>query len=491
MENKRKAGLLVPVASLPGGHGVGDFGQDCYDLIDSLAEGGFSLWQILPLNPLGYGHSPYQPFSSFAMDELYVDLFELSKRGLLKHLPSFEDGIRGKVSYEKSREYKLPLLEKAYEAEMEQDPHCLDQFVKDNPWIKDFAAFMMFKRIDSRSWDNWVAENRDWIKKRTPFRGAKKKAYLFEVWLQMTLYRQWGAVHAYANSKGIKIIGDIPFYVGHDSCDVWANQDTFLLDPETNKPTFIAGVPPDYFSATGQRWGNPIYDWDKLAATKYFFIINRIAQNAKIYDIIRLDHFRAFDTYWKIPASCPTAIDGEWIEAPGYNLFDELLRQYPDIDIIAEDLGDLRPQVLTLRDHYSFPGMIVVEFTFDDDAILHEPGYDATNAVCYIGTHDNATARGYYLSLSEEKQAEWRKALDEHGCEDNDVVDALISYCLNKPANAAILCAQDLLGLDDQARMNVPGIVDDVNWTWRMDSLTELKKRILSLKGKIAASHRL
>ena len=491
MENKRKAGLLVPVASLPGGHGVGDFGQDCYDLIDSLAEGGFSLWQILPLNPLGYGHSPYQPFSSFAMDELYVDLFELSKRGLLKHLPSFEDGIKGKVSYEKSREYKLPLLEKAYEAEMEQDPHCLDQFVKDNPWIKDFAAFMMFKRIDSRSWDNWVAENRDWIKKRTPFRGAKKKAYLFEVWLQMTLYRQWGAVHAYANSKGIKIIGDIPFYVGHDSCDVWANQDTFLLDPETNKPTFIAGVPPDYFSATGQRWGNPIYDWDKLAATKYFFIINRIAQNAKIYDIIRLDHFRAFDTYWKIPASCPTAIDGEWIEAPGYDLFDELLRQYPDIDIIAEDLGDLRPQVLTLRDHYSFPGMIVVEFTFDDDAILHKPGYDATNAVCYIGTHDNATARGYYLSLSEEKQAEWRKALDEHGCEDNDVVDALISYCLNKPANAAILCAQDLLGLDDQARMNVPGIVDDVNWTWRMDSLTELKKRILSLKGKIAASHRL
>lgn len=483
----RRAGVLLPVASLPGAHGVGDFGKDAYDFVDSLHKGGFTLWQILPLNPLGYGHSPYQPFSSFAMDELYVDLFDLAEEGYLDHLPPFEP-TPGKVSYERSREYKLPLLRKAFEAQMQKDPSCLEEFKEKEPWIKDFAAFMMFKRRDERSWDNWA--DRDWIKGRKPFAGKDKEDYDFEVWLQMTLYRQWGKLHAYALSKGIEIIGDIPFYVGFDSCDVWASQDSFLLDPSSKQPTFIAGVPPDYFSATGQRWGNPIYDWDKLVATDFAFIINRIVRNSKIYDYIRLDHFRAFDTYWKIPASCPTAIEGEWIEAPGYALFDRLLKAHPEIKIIAEDLGDLRPEVLTLRDHYNFPGMNVIEFTFDDDAIAKKPGYDSANSVCYIGTHDNDTARGYFASLPSQQQESWRKALTEHGCRDLDIVDALISYCLNKEGRFAILSAQDILGLGTEARLNVPGIVNDVNWTWRLDSLSALCSRIEGLLPKLKKAKR-
>ncbi len=477
----RKAGILIGVASLPGEYGIGDFGKNSYRFIDKLASAGFSLWQILPLAPLGYGHSPYQPFSSFAMDEIYLDLDALYDEGLIEK-PSPFMGETDKIAYEDVRAYKLPYLRQAFLAEKKRAPRCLSSFKKSHAWASDYSVFASFHEKHQASWDTWPLEERDWIKERPALRGKKKEEADFRLYLQYKLYQQWDKLHAYAKSKGIEIIGDLPFYVGFDSCDVWRNQDTFLLDPSSKQPTFIAGVPPDYFSATGQRWGNPIYDWEKLAKEDFAFIENRIALNAKIYDILRLDHFRAFDTYWKIPSSCPTAVEGEWVEAPGYALFDSLFAKYPELNIIAEDLGDLRPEVLTLRDHYSFPGMNVIEFTFHDYELSHKGKWDEENAVCYLGTHDNETIIGFFYDLPEHEQAEWVYALEQKGIDQGPMNDRLIRYCFQKKAKYALVSMQDILGLDKEARTNIPSTVDNRNWTWKMSDFASFEEKLPSLE---------
>lgn len=491
MEQIRKAGVLVPVASLPGRHGIGDFGPDAYAFIDTIANAGFRYWQILPLNPVGYGHSPYQPYSSFAIDENYISLSDLTKRGYLKRVGNYNE-FAEKVNYEGSKEFKLPLLRQAFETQMEKNPRCLRRFIEENPWVEDYGAFAMFHRKNQASWEDWPVEEREWIKgdKKLPRKLSHEQK--FEIWLQMTAYRQWNELHKYALSKNIKIIGDVPFYVGYDSCDVWANQDNFLLTAVDAKPTFVAGVPPDYFSATGQRWGNPIYDWEKMEREGFLFLKERISRNAKIYDIIRLDHFRAFDTYWKIPASCETAIDGEWIEAPGYHFFDLLFAENPSLKeaIIAEDLGDLRPEVLVLRDHYNFPGMSVVEFTFNDDVFLKKEQWSAKNLVVYLGTHDNDTMAGFLNEMKEEERASWKQALRERGYEEESEVDNLIRFALDKPSILTVLTVQDILGLDSRARINVPGVVDDINWTYKMKDFKDLRAKLPKIRTWIKNSGR-
>ncbi len=482
MENKRKAGVLIGVNSLPSRFGIGDFGQQAYHFVDLLSEAGFSLWQILPLAPLGYGHSPYQPYSSFAMDELYIDLDALHKEGLIKEAPDFNP-TGEKIAYEGVRAFKEPFLREAFSAELKKSPSILKKFCLTHPWAKDYSVFSAFHEEEKQSWDQWDPKRRDWVANRTPLRGKMKQEADYRLYLQYKLYQQWDALHEYANSKGIQIIGDLPFYVGFDSCDVWTDQGTFLLDPTTKQPSFIAGVPPDYFSATGQRWGNPIYDWDKLQKEDFSFIINRIALNAKIYDILRLDHFRAFDTYWKIPSSCPTAVEGAWIEAPGYALFDTLFQKYPDLKIIAEDLGDLRPEVLTLRDHYAFPGMNVIQFTFHDYEIEHKGKWDEENSVVYLGTHDNDTTLSFFYSQSEEEQAKWVLALSNYGINEGTICQRLIHYSLKKKADYVLLSMQDILGLDAYSRTNVPGTVDDRNWTWKMSSFDEFEKALPELSS--------
>jgi 4-alpha-glucanotransferase len=494
MALSRSSGLLLPVASLPGRHGIGSFNAEAYHFVDLLAAGGFKLWQILPLNPLGYGHSPYQPFSSFAFDDLYIDLDALTEEGYLEAVPPFHQDS-DKILYEEVKAYKDHFLRLAYDAQMAKQPHCLEAFVLANPWVKDWAAFILYKKRNSMaSWDTWPLAMQDWIKTRPAFLKNDLYDYNYEIWLQMTLYRQWDKLHSYANSKGISIIGDIPFYVGFDSCDVWANQSTFLLDQLTHQPSFIAGVPPDYFSKTGQRWGNPIYNWDLLAKTDFAFLENRILGNAKIYDIVRLDHFRAFDTFWKIPSSCPTAIDGQWIEAPGYAFFDSLLAKKPELKakIIAEDLGDLRPQVLTLRDHYDFPGMNVIEFTFTDAEVVHKAGVDwnKENSVCYLGTHDNDMMKGFYEKLDEGNKRSWNDALNRLGFTNGTINERFIAYALSKKAGYAIFALQDILELGSEARINVPGIVDNINWTWRLLSFDRFAAKIDHLKELNLAAHR-
>lgn len=480
----RKSGLLLPVSALPARHGVGTFGEVAHRFVDLLSQGGFKLWQILPLNPLGYGHSPYQPFSSFAFDELYIDLDLLVGQGLLKPVPPYHEESP-KVLYEEVREYKDHFLHLAYEAQMKKDPRCLETFIAANPWVKDYAVFIMFKKsCDMVSWDLWPVTKREWIKTRPALKKEDVYHYEYEIWLQMVLFAQWKDLHDYAARKHIEIIGDVPFYVGFDSCDVWTNQETFLLDPVSRQPTSIAGVPPDYFSKTGQRWGNPIYNWDLLQKSDFAFLENRVLFASKIYDVIRLDHFRAFDTYWKIPASCPTAVEGNWIEAPGYAFFDSILKKKPDLNIIAEDLGDLRPEVLSLRDHYAFPGMNVIEFTFTDAEIYHKAGTDwnKEHSVAYLGTHDNDTMKGFFDKLSNEEKNQWERALRDMGFGEGSITDRFIRYALSRKAEYVLFSPQDVLGLGSEARINVPGVIDEINWTWRLVSLAPLLEKIDRLK---------
>lgn len=488
-EHKRLAGLLCSVTSLPSKHGIGDFGPCAYQMIDRLKANGFSLWQILPLNPVGYGHSPYQPYSSYAMDEQFISLEMLASEGLIHDVEGLP--VTSHIDYEKAREYKLPYLRRAFEADRNASKK-IASFQRKEPWVRAFGVFAMFHRRYPMSWNEWPQEAQDWIKNPRRLCGRDLLDVRFEKWLQMKAYEQWGKLHAYAKKKGIAIIGDIPFYVGFDSCDVWEHLDTFLINSVTLEPEFIAGVPPDYFSATGQRWGNPIYNWDLLKKTDYAFLQERILRASKIYDIIRLDHFRAFDTFWKIPASCPTAIDGEWIEPPGYAFFDSLFQKNPALreKIIAEDLGDLRPEVLTLRDHYEFPGMNVIEFTFADAELAGKAEWHAENMVAYLGTHDNDTMRSYFEHLNDYDKSRWVEALDRLGIPQGDVVSRFCAYCMRLPAKWAILSLQDALGLGGEARTNVPSTVNSVNWTYRATSMEEIEKGLSSLKPLIVETGR-
>lgn len=485
MENVRCAGVLFPVSALPSRYNIGDFGEKAYEFVDTIASGGFKIWQVLPINPLGYGHSPYQPFSSFAIEEGYLDLDDLKKRGLLKKLPEPWLENEPKVHFEEIRAYKEPYLHEAYQVAKKKERKEIDEFAKTHPWAHGYGIFMMNKRRnDLVSWNFWPQKQQDLIDNDALSEEEKEKVD-YEVWLQMSLYRQWLSLKKYCNDKGLKVVGDIPFYVGYDSLDVYSQKGYFLLDNEY-RPTFIAGVPPDYFSPTGQRWGNPIYDWEKLKKDNFSIIIERLTRNAELYDVIRIDHFRAFDTYWEIPSSCPTAVEGEWKEAPGYQFFDELNKVAPDMEIIAEDLGDLRPEVLELRDHYELPGMNVVEFSFLSMATGSGYMEDKENMVAYIATHDNETFMGYFFNLSEEEKKQWIESLEKRGYESSSLCDKVIEYTLSLEAKYAIFAVHDLLALGNEARINKPGIIDDINWTFRLKSLDPLQDKMPKMKELIA-----
>lgn len=488
---ERCSGVLMPISALPSRFGVGDFGSTSFEFVNHIKRGGFKLWQILPLNPLGYGHSPYQPFSSFALDELYIDLDGLYEEKLIAKPASFNEDA-DKVLYEEIAKYKHELLLEAFSNDLNDLDERLNKFIESNPWVESWSLFMTFKRKNNmRSWNEWPMNEQLLIKEENPSLSEEEQySKKYEIWVQMKLYEQWSLLKKYANENGIRIIGDVPFYCGFDSCDVWANQDCFLLDEETKQPTFIAGVPPDYFSPDGQRWGNPIYNWDLFEKTDFKFLINRLKGNGVIYDIIRLDHFRAFDTFWKITASCPTAKEGEWIEPPGYKFFETFNKEAGDIEIIAEDLGLLRPEVLVLRDYFSFPGMNVIEFNFEQTEL--EKKYDKTpiNMVAYIGTHDNDPFMGFFDKLESRKKEQWITALDELDLPGENIKEKMINYCLSLNAKYAIIAVQDILGLGSEARLNKPAIIDDVNWTWRLKDYKELEKSLEKLSLANTLYHR-
>ena len=480
----KKAGILMPVASLPSPWGIGDFGRYSYEFVDFLAECGVKVWQILPLNPLGFGNSPYQPYSSMAGDELYINLESLKARGLLDEALPHRLSKAAAIDYDGIRRKKGGLLRKAFSRFTPDADY--EKFVQMD-WVYPYAVFLTFKkRNDMRCWTDWPQDQKEWPKGSGFDETVWQEDIQYEMFVQYTFYRQWMELKAYANGKGIEIMGDIPFYVGLDSLDVWANREQFLLGAD-GQPAFVAGVPPDYFSATGQRWGNPIYDWEKLAEDDFSFWIRRIGYTAQLFDIIRIDHFRAFDTYWKIPASCETAVVGQWVEAPGYELFDKLYETYPNLNIVAEDLGEMRPEVYVLRDHYSLPGMDVVQFNFDPDA---GDRVSSSNMVAYTGTHDNETVLQWFLQKSQEEQERCRKTLRSQGIPTRHIVHAFVTYTMKRPADLAIVPAADLLSLGAEGRINTPGTVGEPDWMWRLTDFARLRRQKDFLRRIIVESGR-
>lgn len=473
----RETGILMPVSSLPSRTGVGELGRETKEFLDYLKEAGVKIWQILPLNPVGYGNSPYQPYSSCAGDEIYISLETLYEQGLLKDLPPAFLEKETHVRYDQVRAWKESYLREAFSRFEETDDY---KTFAQQSWVLEYGMFRALKeKNENRYWNEWDTADKTWpeAKKEVPLEIAHEAAY--QMFLQYIFFCQWMEIKKTANEKGIQIMGDVPFYVGVDSVDVWAGKDNFLLDTD-GRPTFIAGVPPDYFSATGQRWGNPIYDWDYLKENGYQFWVDRIGYSSRLFDIIRIDHFRAFDTFWKIPATCPTAIEGEWIEAPGYEVIDTLLEKIPEVNLVAEDLGDLRPEVLELKEHYHFKGMKILVFSIDTSGkYAKDIFHDVKNMIIYTGTHDNDTLMEWYDALSVAAKRKVRRFLAREGIRQGSVKDRLLAYTWKSKAEYAIVPMADILGMGKEAHLNTPGTVGSPNWEWRMP---DMRKMEISLK---------
>lgn len=473
----KKVGVLMPVASLPSNHGVGDFGKYSYDFIDLMKKAGMDIWQILPLNPLGFGNSPYQPYSSYAGDEIYINLDQLVEEGLLEEVKPYRKNKKT-IDYIHVRNFKNKYLKKAYRNFKPNKSY--NTFIKQE-WVYEYAVYLTLKKQNNLiCWNEWPVEQQNWILDRSYDLTLLQDEISYEMFVQFEFYKQWMDLKTYANKKGIEIMGDIPIYVGIDSLDVWSNQKCFLLGAD-NKPSFVAGVPPDYFSKTGQRWGNPIYDWDYIEKTNFEFWIHRLSYCNKMFDIVRIDHFRAFDTYWKIPDSCPTAEVGEWVEAPGYALFDEVFKQIKDINIIVEDLGDLRPEVLQLRDHYNFKGMRIVQFNFNPDEEENSVYDNVENLVLYTGTHDNQTMRGWYKSQPSQIKKRVRKNLKRYECIEGPISWKFVEFTYKQNSYMSIIPMQDIIDLGDEGRINTPGTLGSPNWEWKMNDLKPLKERVQAL----------
>ena len=488
---KREAGILMPISSLPSNQGIGDFGKHPYRFIDAISKQNIHIWQILPLNPAGYGNSPYQPYSSFAGDEIYISLDTLADYGLIKqssvrNFNKFSDA----VDFEGVRAFKEPYFRKAYKIFL-KNFHQFEKeyqlFCSTAEWLYPYAVFIVLKRKnENKPWQEWKKEERDWIDSRQLSLEDIEDEIKYHQFLQFIFYKQWNDIKKYAEKHHVKILGDIPFYVGLDSADVWQYKNQFLLD-ENGYPSFVAGVPPDYFSETGQRWGNPIYDWNIMKKNRYDIWMKRLAWNAQQFDIIRLDHFRAFDTYWKIPSSCPTAVEGEWILGPAYDFFDEVYKCFPDIHLVAEDLGDLRPQVLKLRDFYHLKGMHVIQFEMQPKLLKKSRKEEV---ILYTGTHDNDTLEGFYLDLTQNQKIALRRFFHNCGYDDRNFHNLVIRYCLDSNASTVIIPLQDVLGLKKEGRLNTPGTIGSPNWEWKVKNLKEFYSLLPALGKWIKDSKR-
>lgn len=462
----RRSGILLHPTSLPGELGIGDLGNWAYRFADFLAEGGQQLWQILPLGPPGFGHSPYQACSSIAGNPMLISLRACVDQGWLdpedlQNTPQFPAGL---VDFDTVIPFKAKLLKKAAAAFFQSNSNSLrkefEQFcAEESHWLETNAAFAVLKEANKDlPWIRW-----------DPAIRADPQGILTQKFMQFEFFRQWKALKQYCNRRGIEIIGDIPIFVAHDSADVWANPELFDLDNEGYAKS-IAGVPPDYFSETGQRWGNPLYRWDAMEETGYKWWIERVRSVLNTADIIRLDHFRGFAKYWSIPAQCTTAVEGQWIEGPGDRFFQALEKALGRLPFIAEDLGRITHEVHELRDRWSFPGMRVLQFAFVDESPEnpHKPHNFIRDCVVYTGTHDNDTSAGWFASISSDRErAEKEAALLYMGSNGIDAVWNFIRLALSSIANTAILPMQDILGLGSEARMNTPSTIGG-NWNWQM-----------------------
>ena len=493
MHSLRTSGVLLHPTSLPGSGGIGSLGQEARSFIDFLARSGQGLWQVLPLGPTGYGNSPYSCYSAFAGNPLLINCEILVEEGDLSGKDLIpEDGTTERVDYSLVEERKLRILRRGAGSFLaRKDAAGSDEFLKfrkEVPWLQDFALFMALKEeFGGACWNDWPTE----LRLRTP---DALEAYALRLthevdvicYQQWQFFRQWRRIRDYAAGRGIRIVGDLPIFVAYDSAEVWANPNLFKLN-ENGIPTVVAGVPPDYFSPTGQLWGNPHYDWDALAQTGYAWWIERMRTSLDLYDIVRIDHFRGFAASWEIPFGDDTAINGRWVSGPGDALFLALEAALGKMPIIAEDLGIITPDVEELRDQFGFPGMKILHFAFDsgpDNQYL--PHNHLRQSVVYTGTHDNDTTAGWFAKLLEHEQRHIRRYLSYQG---DEIVWELIRTSLASVANTVIIPLQDLLVLGSDSRMNMPGTVGS-NWSWRFfkgdlaDTLADRLSDLTRLYGR-------
>jgi 4-alpha-glucanotransferase len=500
MSFPRASGILLHPTSLPGRYGIGDLGQAAYNFVDFLYETGQSLWQVLPLGPTGYGDSPYQCFSAFAGNPLLISLDALAEVGWLDEsdLAMVPDFPAERVEYGSVIEFKTKLLWRAHEnfkvrATEEAQQDYLEFTNRAASWLEDYATFRAIKEEHAGAgWTQWEPYLRTREDKALHFfRENHAQQLSGQRFFQYLFFKQWVKLAHYANAKGIHIIGDVPIFVAHDSADVWAHPELFHLD-ETGQPTKVAGVPPDYFSETGQLWGNPLYRWDVLQQMGYHWWIERLRATLAQVDIVRLDHFRGFEKYWAVPAGETTAVNGQWEEGPGASLFKafkKALATKGQLPIIAEDLGLITAEVDKLREAFGFPGMRILQFSFDADPQADEfkPYNYKPNSVVYTGTHDNDTAIGWFNAgvgdstrTMEEVEAERAFVLKYLNSDGSEINWDLIRAALASVANTAIIPLQDVLGCGSEARMNVPAR-ESGNWGWRYEAaqLTpELRTRL-------------
>ena len=501
MNFPRESGILLHPTSLPGPYGIGEIGPQAYTFADTLKEMGQRLWQILPVGPTSYGDSPYQCLSTFAGNPLWISFDLLMQDGLLlkedlTDYPAFSDD---RVDFGPVILARMDVLDTvcrhfADRASLQTQQACEAFCRKNSGWLDDFALFFAIKTAhELRPWPTWDPElatrepralSRAREEHAEAIRHVQVMQYLFD--------DHWTRLRSYCHKLHINLIGDIPIFVAHDSADAWAHQDLFFLDTKGH-PTVIAGVPPDYFSSTGQRWGNPLYRWDRHAETGYAWWVERLRKTFELVDIVRIDHFRGFEKYWEIDADEPTAVNGKWVDGPKEALFDELLKQLGRLPIIAEDLGVITPEVDALRDKYHFPGMRILQFAFGDDDKAEEfrPESYPPNCVVYTGTHDNDTTVGWFNSepgqdstrTREQIEQERQSILEYLGTDGHEIHWDLIHLGITSKANTFVAPLQDLMGLDSAARMNVPGR-EGGNWTWRFswNQLTpDIKKHLKKL----------
>ncbi|MBU1411718.1 MAG: 4-alpha-glucanotransferase [Deltaproteobacteria bacterium HGW-Deltaproteobacteria-22] len=490
----RKAGILLHPTSLPGPHGIGDMGPMAHRFVRWLAEAGARVWQVLPLVPPGAGYSPYATCAALASNPLLISLDWLQEDGLLPdRLPTPPPFSPDRVDFEGAGAYKMPLLKVAAAAVAchETLGPALVEFRREAEWIEDAALFLVLHRRFDRAWWDWEAPLRD----RQPqalasAREAHREEIDLEIALQFLFDRQWKELRQQANSLGILIMGDVPIYVDQDSVDTWMHRDQFLYGPDGMADP-VAGVPPDYFSETGQLWGNPIYNWTRMGDDQFGWWKSRLRRALHLFDLVRLDHFRGFSAYWAVPRDSADARPGEWFPGPGVEFFAELAREFGELPLVAEDLGDIDDDVIELRDRFGLPGMKILQFAFGDGSD-HPflPHNFPEHCVVYTGTHDNDTTLGWWLSAGPGIQDHARRYLAVAG---HDIVWDLIRCALFSVARTAIFPMQDLLSLATDARMNVPGIADK-NWAWRVradafnTSVSSRFFELVSLSGR-AQSH--
>jgi len=500
MLKERARGILLHLTSLPSPYGIGDLGPEAYNFMDFLTRTQQKLWQILPLNPPDHEGSPYKSLSAFADNPLLISADKLIESGLLKaeevdDVPKFTET---KVQFFEVTQFKKDLFLKAFRRFAEsRENGRYEQYKEENKdWLADFCLYMALREHFSyKPWNYWdkdIAFRDEEALKR--YRNKLAEEVRYQEFLQYLFSQQWQEVRNYANHRGLKIIGDLPIFVAHNSSDVWAHPELFDLD-ERGNPRKVVGVPPDYFSKTGQLWGNPPYNWKRMQEDNFLWWRRRFEKLLKQVDIIKLDHFRGFEAYWEVDAAEKTAIKGKWIKVPGYELFSTLKQYWGELPLIVEDLGLITPEVQKLKKSLGFPGMKVFQFSFDPQACRRSPlGDDEEDCVFYTGTHDNDTLLGWYRGLKQSKDTKVLRKLERYyGIKSNiseeQVCWAFIKAVYSSRAKWVIIPLQDILCLGSEARMNLPGTVGGNNWLWRFkkgDLTAEIEKKLTLLVQKYA-----